>query len=151
MSKRYALPAFLDSRVSQKGYSRWLHRKAAAHVKRDRKRSTHEITCSAYKQLIHQAVCTSGGADFYTGEPLAWEKLSTYCNEDSAAQRSDYKAGFALLPTVDHVAISDGQYEFVICGWRTNDAKNDLCHADFVELCRRVVAHHDQMVMGLPG
>ncbi|HEX8467665.1 MAG TPA: hypothetical protein VF620_07665 [Allosphingosinicella sp.] len=143
MSKMFALPAFLKGRVTQEAYSRWLGRKAAAHVKRDRLRSLHEITGSHYRQQIHSAVCESGGTDFYTGEPLAWEKLSTYCNEDSKAGRSAYKAGFALLPTADHVLLEDGSYDFVICGWRTNDAKNDLCHAEFIKLCRQVIAHHE--------
>jgi hypothetical protein len=143
MSKLFALPPFLEGRVLPEAYTRWLHRKAAAHVKRDRKRSPHAIMGSHYRRLIHQAVRSSGGTDFYTGEPLAWEKLSTYRNEDSKAQRSAYKAGFALLPTVDHVLLDDGRYEFVICGWRTNDAKNDLCRAEFVKLCRKVVDHHD--------
>jgi hypothetical protein len=44
---------------------------------------------------------------------------------------------------VDHVLLDDGRYDFVICGRRTNDAKNDLCHAEFIELCRRVMAHHE--------
>lgn len=143
MSNMFALPGFLRSRVSQEAYSRWLSRKAAAHLKRDRARSTHEITGSDYRQRIHSAVCASGGIDFYTGEPLAWEMLSTYRNEDSKAGRAAYKAGFALLPTVDHVLLDDGRYDFVICGWRTNDAKHDLCHAEFIQLCRRVIAHHE--------
>jgi hypothetical protein len=143
MSKMFALPAFLQDAVSQEAYTRWLGRKAAAHLKRDRARSQLEITGSHYRQRIHSAVCKSGGIDFYTGERLDWDKLSTYSNEDSKAGRSAYKAGFALLPTVDHVLLDDGRYDFVICGWRTNDAKNDLCHTEFVELCRRVIAHHE--------
>jgi hypothetical protein len=40
----------------------------------------------------------------------------------------------------------DGSWRFVI--WapfafgRTNDAKNDMSHTEFVALCHRVVAHH---------
>ena len=55
-----------------------------------------------------------------------------------------YKAGFAMLPTVDHVARPDGRWDFVICAWRTNDAKNDLSHYEFIDLCRRVIAHTDR-------
>jgi hypothetical protein len=150
MSKMFALPSFLQDHVSQDVYTRWLSRKAAAHVKRDRLRSQHEITGSHYRRRIPLAVCESGGADFYTGEPLAWDKLSSYSNEDSKAGRSAYKAGFALLPTVDHVLLDDGRYDFVICGWRTNDAKNDRCHAEFIELCRRVMAHHEVSTGAVP-
>jgi hypothetical protein len=141
MTSLFAMPLFLRGRIEQQAYSRWLARKVDAHVKRDRKRSVHSITGSEYRKLIHRAVCASNGDDFYTGEPLDWEKLSSYCNDDSKAARSSYKAGFALLPTVDHVLREDGRYDFVICAWRTNDAKSDLCHSDFLALCRRVVMH----------
>lgn len=144
MSKRYALPDFLQGRVEESAYIRWLRRKAAAHVKRDRKRCGHEITGEEYRLLIHESVKRSAGRDHYTGEELHWDLLSTYCNETSKAQRSVYKATMALLPTVDHVPGADGKYDFVICAWRTNDAKNDLSHDEFIALCRRVIAHHEQ-------
>jgi hypothetical protein len=147
MLKRYALPDFLEGRTSEAAYIRWLRRKAAAHVKRDRKRCDHEIMGEDYRLLIHDAVKRSGGRDHYTGEDLRWDLVSTYCNETSKAQRSVYKASMALLPTVDHVPGADGKYDFVICGWRTNDAKNDMSHDEFVALCRRVVEHHDQQVL----
>ncbi len=143
MPSLFTLPPFLEHRITQQVYTRWLHRKAAAHVKRDRKRSEHLITGSEYRKLIHRAVCASSGLDFYTGEPLDWEKLSSYCNDNSKAERASYKANLALLPTVDHVMGDDGRYDFVICAWRTNDAKSDLCHTEFVALCRRVIMHHD--------
>lgn len=138
----YQLPEFLAGRVTRDVYVRWLHRKAAAHVKRDRLRMVGKIANAAYKQQIHAAVCGSGGLDWYTGEPLNWEKISTYDNASSKADRSVYKAGFALLPTVDHVLRLDGAYDFVICGWRTNDAKNDLSLTEFLKLCRLVIARH---------
>jgi len=140
--QRYELPDFLEGRVTKENYVRWLHRKAMAHVKRDRLRTAQQITNTIYKQQIHAAVCASAGLDWYTGEPLAWEKISTYDNAQSKADRSLYKAGFALLPTVDHVLRFDGAYDFVICGWRTNDAKNDLSLTEFLKLCRLVIARH---------
>lgn len=140
---KYPLPKFLVGRVSAEQYRRWLHRKAAAHCKRDRKRHPDRaIALSGYKLLIHDAVIASNGADWYTGEALSWEQISTYCNEDSRAGRSKYKAGYALLPTVDHIADSGNAYQFVICGWRTNDAKNDLTLTEFLSVCRLVIAKH---------
>lgn len=144
MSKRYELPDFLHGVIDEGTYIRWLRRKAAAHVKRDRKRCKHEITGETYRLLIHEAVKRSEGRDHYTGEDLRWDLLSTYCNETSKAERSAYKATLALLPTVDHVPGADGEYDFVICAWRTNDSKNDLSHDEFVALCRRVIAHHER-------
>lgn len=144
MITHYPVPDSLD--IKQETYIRWLRRKAAAHVKRDRKRCAHTITGKDYRQKIHAAVCDHGTHDYYTGEKLDWSLVSTYCNEDSRLGRTGYKAGFALLPTVDHVPGKDGRYDFVICAWRTNDARNDLGHADFVDLCRRVVAHADRSI-----
>jgi hypothetical protein len=43
--------------------------------------------------------------------------------------------------TVDHVTAGDTESSFKICGWRTNDAKNDLSHAEFLEVCKAVLAH----------
>lgn len=100
------------------------------------------ITNARYKEQIHAAVRQSEGLDWYTGEPLTWEKISTYDNDASKADRSLYKAGFALLPTVDHVLRLDGAYDFVICGWRTNAAKHDLSLQEFLQLCRLVIARH---------
>jgi hypothetical protein len=142
--RRYAVPIFLISKgIDQEKYERWLRHKAHAHVKRDRERVAHEISQETYRGLIHNAVCASEGLDFYTGESLEWEKISSYSNDESKAARSVYKASLARLPTADHVLLEDGRYDFVICGWRTNDAKGDLGHSDFVELCRRVIAHYD--------
>ncbi|HWA69285.1 MAG TPA: hypothetical protein VG821_05570 [Rhizomicrobium sp.] len=98
----YDLPPFLEGRVTAQKYRRWLHRKASAHARRDRKRVPAPIELALYKQRIHQAVCQSDGVDWYTGEALEWEKISTYDNAESKLNRSKYKAGLALLPTLDH-------------------------------------------------
>ena len=141
LATRYPVPFMLG--IEQGTYLRWLRRKAAAHVKRDRKRAGHTITGEDYRLAIHAAVADHGTHDFYTGEQLDWSLVSRYNNEESKAGRSVYKAGFAMLPTVDHVARPDGRWDFVICTWRTNDAKNDLGHSEFIDLCRRVIAHVD--------
>jgi hypothetical protein len=139
MAKR-CLPQFLESVVSQETYERWLLRKAAAHVKRDRKRG-HTCADAAYRDAIHQAVVQSLGNDAYTGEKLDWSLISTYDNDASKLGRHAYKAGFALLPTVDHVTSDTTSATFKICGWRTNDAKHDLSVDSFLDLCRRVLEH----------
>jgi hypothetical protein len=139
---RYELPSFLTGRVTSQKYSRWLTHKAATHAKRDRKRLPSTVVISDYKQKMHKAVCGSDGIDWYTGEKLDWEKIGTYNNDQSKANRSHYKAGLALLPTIDHVLGENSVYDFVICGWRTNDAKNDLNLVEFLDVCRKVVARH---------
>jgi hypothetical protein len=106
-------------------------------VRRGNSTATREV----YRRAIHNAVLKSGGRDAYTGEQLNWSQIGTYDNAQSRTLRRAYKASFALLPTVDHDGDGLGPADFEICGWCTNDAKNDLTHAAFVALCRKVVAH----------
>jgi hypothetical protein len=140
MPKKHSMPTFLEGKVKPIAYERWLHRKAAAHLKRDRKRG-HTCTGATYREAIHAAVVLSDGRDAYTGEELRWDLISTYKNEDSKEGRHAYKARFALLPTVDHVASEATEASFRICGWRTNDAKNDLSLESFLELCQKALSH----------
>ena len=39
---------------------------------------TKESTVAIYKEKIHNAVTSGGQYDPYTGEPLAWELISTW-------------------------------------------------------------------------
>ena len=138
---RYSAPT--DLGIAHATYIRWLRRKMVAHLKRDRKRfPLLTLTGESCRQQIHEAVCDHGTHDFYTGEKLDWSLVSTYDNEASKKGGTAYKLGFALLPTVDHVFEPDRSWRFVICAWRTNDAKNDMSHEEFVALCQRVVDHH---------
>jgi hypothetical protein len=139
--RKYQLPEPLIGQITQQMYERWLARKAATHVKRDRRRGNTVALIEAYKIAIHKAVAESGGCDMYTGEKLRWDQISSYDNEKSKLGRRKYKATLSLLPTVDHVTDGLGVAEFKICAWRTNDAKHDLTYSDFVDLCRRVVEH----------
>jgi hypothetical protein len=143
-SLKYALPAFLKGRCTPEVYLRWLSRKAVAHVKRDRKRGNTEAVRAAYMTAIHAAVVAGGGADFYTGEPLAWEQISTYRNDESKAGRRAYKRQLAMLPTVDHVGDGLGPADFKICALRTNDCKSDLTYRELIAFSRLVLAHHQR-------
>ncbi len=147
MLKKYQLPSFLLGEVSQEVYERWLRRKAQAHVKRDRRRGNETAIGEAYRSAIHSAVVESGGRDAYTGEKLDWSLISQYNNDDSQENGRHYKRGFALLPTVDHVVDGTGPADFKICGWRTNDSKNDLEMPEFLALCQAVLEHHGYVVM----
>jgi hypothetical protein len=141
MPRKHSMPPFLDGVVSPEAYERWLVRKARAHVKRDRERGHSAPTVALYKEAIHAAVVLSEGVDAYSGERLDWKLISRYNNEESKAGRHGYKAGFALLPTVDHVDAGATEASFRICSWRTNDAKNDLSLEAFLELCQKVLTH----------
>ena len=141
-----SLPPFLEGKVSQPVYERWLKRKAAAHAKRDQARFSDWKSGAGYRTDIHNAVLLSAGRDAYTGEELDWSLLSKYNNEESKAGRHGYKAGFALLPTVDHVESNNRIPAFCICSWRTNDAKHDLSLGSFLFLCEKVLVHHGYVV-----
>jgi hypothetical protein len=140
-TRKHSLPAFLEGRVQPLVYERWLKRKAASHLKRDRKRGYIGITGAMYRTAIHEAVLQSQGRDIYTGEDLDWSLLSQYNNEDSENGKHGYKEGFALLPTVDHIESSVSKSGFCICAWRTNDSKHDLSYPAFIELCIKVLTH----------
>ncbi len=99
-------------------------------------------TGERYRDAIHKAVVESRGVDFYTGERLDWTLLGKFDNETAKRERRDYKKTLAMKPTVDHFADRSGTPDFRICAWQTNDAKSDLSHEEFVQLCQRVVAHH---------
>ena len=139
MRRKHTIPKFVEDVVHPDTYERWLARKAAAHCKRDRSRGCAGVTQSLYKEAIHAAVLLSEGRDAYTGEWLNWDLISTYKNEDSKTGKHAYKSGFALLPTVDHIAAGATEASFRICAWRTNDAKSDLSSEEFIELCLKVV------------
>jgi len=146
-SLKYQLPDFVSATpLTQAGYQRWLHGRAVAHVKRDKKRGNTTATNETYKVAIHDAVIRSGGVDHYTGEPLNWALVGQYSNVESKAKKRNYKATLALLPSVDHVGDDLGDADFRICSWRTNDAKHDLTHQEFVAPCRRVVEHFERSV-----
>lgn len=142
--RKYVAPTWLARQDKRGGYETWLQRRAIAHVRRDRKRGHSAATVAEYKAAIHAAVVRSQGRDAYTGERLRWGLISTYDNDQSKTHRRAYKHGFALLPTVDHVGDGTGPADFVICAWRTNDAKADLSRQEFLALCRRVVGFHDR-------
>ena len=137
--EKYQLPEFLKDIITQKNYEKWLHRKAYAHVRRDRNRENESAIGKEYKIAIHSAVQDSNGLDAYTGEELDWKLISKYDNKQSQNEGRKYKKKFALLPSIDHVGDGTGRPEFKICAWRTNSAKSDLSYEEFVELCRKII------------
>jgi hypothetical protein len=145
---KYLLPDWLKSKCEQAKYSLWLHRRARAHVVRDRKRKgRNSCTVARYKAAIHAAVCAGGDRDFYTGEPLDWSRIGTFENVAAKSGRSSYKKQFALLPTIDHTFDERGEQKFVICSMKVNHAKGDLTLDEFHALCELVLKHRDHKKM----
>lgn len=139
---KYTAPAYVLEAVEQALYADWLHKKAVAHVVRDRKRWKAEISVSEYKQAIHEAVINGNGFDPYTGEKLDWHLIGKYDNESAKGVGSSYKRTFRLLPTLDHLEHAHSKKpKFQICSWEVNDAKSDLTHDEFIKLCKRIIQH----------
>jgi hypothetical protein len=144
---KYQLPDFLTGKCEPARYARWLQRKARAHAKRDRERFDKDIcTVSTYKEQIHAAVVAGGDRDFYTGESLDWDLISKFENAAAKLGRTEYKKAFWRLPTIDHTFDEQGRRKFVICSWKTNDAKNDLLLEEFHALCDAVRNYRDSRI-----
>ena len=65
--RKYQLPHFLATPLTQAAYEKWLRRRAVAHVNRDKKRGNSTAINETYKLAIYEAVLRSGGYDHYTG------------------------------------------------------------------------------------
>ena len=123
----------------QLAYPRWVQRKAVTLCKRDQKRGG-VGNVQQYRLAIHAAVLACEGRDHWTGEPLDWELIGTDENNEAAARKGAHKKHHALLPTIDH-RTNTPEADFVICAWRTNDAKHDMTPEELLAFCRAVIAH----------
>ncbi|MCP9828780.1 hypothetical protein KBZ19_09810 [Synechococcus sp. L2F] len=81
------------------------------------------------------------GRDHWTGEPLRWDLLGNYDSDESGRQGASYKRARAMQPTIDH-RNSEPICDFVICSWRTNDAKHDMSIEELKEFSRLVLEHN---------
>jgi hypothetical protein len=140
--KKWAIPDCVATfGVTEKDFLKWLDAKARAHVIRDVARGRN-VTVSQYKQQILEAVAATNGCDYYTGEPLAWESISKWNNDEAKLGRAAYRKKFWNLPTIDHDHDELGVQVFRVCSWRMNDAKNDQTLAEFLELAAKVSNRH---------
>ena len=144
--KLYELPECLKGKCDEAAYVRWLRRKAAAHVKRDRKRfGRKSCTGAAYCMMIHEAVKNGGDRDYYTGLPLDWTLISVYDNDDAKEGQAECLKTFGDLPTIAHATVPEGSICFVICSWRVNDCRSHLSEQEFWTLCEQVLSHRGKM------
>lgn len=132
---KYSLPKFLNSKMSEEIFRKWLQRRAQAQVKRDRAKGKY-CTIGQYQLMIYQAVLRSNGRDAYTGEELDWSKISTY---DGKKVKREHLLD---MPTIDHAVDLTGREKFEICSWRTNDCKNDLSLSELKQFCRLILKHN---------
>ena len=148
MSTTRVPPFVLSAGATSLQYERWLHGRALAHRKRDRLRGGKTGLAAPalpmYKQAIHAAVLRCDGLDEYTGQELDWSLIGVWSNDEAQRRGAPYKREHRRKPTVDHQHGEDGRPlaldDLRICSWEVNDAKGDLSMAEFVRLCRLVIA-----------
>jgi hypothetical protein len=124
---------------SRHTYPGWVQRKAVTLCKRDQKRGGNG-NVQQYRLAIHQAVLASEGRDHWTGESLAWELIGTYDPKEAASDKGEHRKQYAMLPTIAHRSGEPGP-DFVVCAWRTSDAKHDMTPEELLTFCTAVVNH----------
>jgi hypothetical protein len=130
-------------------YPGWVQRKAVTLCKRDQKRGG-SGNVQQYRLAIHQAVVACEGHDHWTGEWLHWELIGTYDNREEATGKGENRKQYALLPTVDH-RTNQPEPDFVICAWRTKDAKHDMTPQELLAFCRAVLNHSSSWSEQVPN
>jgi len=125
--------------ASKQTYPGWVQRKAVTLSKRDQKRGG-SGNVQQYRLAIHQAVVASQGRDHWTGERLDWDLIGTYDTREAGGDQGEHKRQYAMLPTIDHHS-NQPESDFVICAWRTNDAKHDMSPHELLEFCKAVLNH----------
>lgn len=133
-------PAWVTEHLDATRYNAWLRRKAEGMCRRDYERGG-SYTVSEAKTAIHDAIVASEGHDHWTGEPLRWDLLGNYDSDESSRQGAAYKRARSMQPSIDH-RNSLPVCDFVICAWRTNDAKSDMSIEEFKALCNLVLIHN---------
>jgi hypothetical protein len=95
------------------------------------------------KEAIVGAIERSEGRDFYTGEALDWNLISTWVGAEEGTVASVYRRKFWNLPSVDHDFTNPAKTAFHICSWRMNDSKNDQTLQEFLDLAAKVQKHRE--------
>lgn len=121
-------PEFVSAHPDgRRRYAQWVERQAKAFARRDAGRAGPPL--DELVKAIHESVRVSGGLDFYTGEALDWGFLAG--------------GGAPLAPALDRVDQGYGTPVFRLCAGRTLSAKGALSHAEFIELCRKVLLQEE--------
>ena len=137
-SSRHVPDSVRSKGIGCQRYNEWLERQAQNCRNRDTRGLRQPI--DQYREAIHRAVLKSNGLDCYTGEELEWNRLN-HDKPVGGGQRNHRIMG--RYPSVDHYYGTD-RLEYRICAGSVNHAKGALDHQQFVELCRKVVQHHEQ-------
>jgi hypothetical protein len=139
--QRYFLPSYLNGICTEDQFRKWFFKRAYELHLRDLLQGRPYAVRgdrAPYTKGIYAAALNAGLLDPYTGERMAWEKISTWNSTKGKDWPDDLIETFYLLPTVDHIDPSASVLQFQICSWRINECKSGLTPDEFVGLCRKV-------------
>lgn len=131
--------AVRQKKVNCTRYNAWLNGQARSCRARDQGLIDPLPAIEEYRTRIHDAVIRSEGRDEYTGELLEWNRLNHPRPEAGGRKRHLQRCSY---PSVDHY-FGPGRLDYRICSGVTNLAKGAMDHQRFVDLCRKVAAHHE--------
>ncbi|MDD5675966.1 MAG: hypothetical protein PHC61_17480 [Chitinivibrionales bacterium] len=147
---KYVLPKYLESIFTQKNYSALVEQKAGSLRDEDRRR---KLPCffryakRDYALAIHTAFQNCDGKDPFTGESLRWDLLHKYFKtkiQKLMLLKTPLGATVrerALLPSIDHKDPQALVLDFEICSLRVNSSKSYMTPAEYIALCKMVVAN----------
>jgi len=140
----YFLPSYLNGICTEDQFRKWLFKRAyELHLRDLRQGRPYAVRGDRvpYTKGIYTAALNAGLLDPYTGERMTWEKIKTWNSTKGKDWPDDLIKSFYLMPTVDHVDPSASVLKFQICSWRINECKSGLTPQEFIELCKKVIAH----------
>ena len=141
---RFHRPHFIaQAGVSCSTYGDWLARQAFS-IKRRFTNTAKRPSPTEIKRRLHRAVERSGGYDFYTGEPLAWELLDRPCG-GASGRRAHCQRG--KRPSVDHFT-GVNSADFRLCSGEVNGAKGALSHQRLCDTDAEGAAHRGRRWRG---
>jgi hypothetical protein len=146
---KYPLPDFLNGVWTRLYYGTWLTRKANEARRHDLERKSPfaaRYSQKEYRNMAHEAVVAGNGIDPFTGDTLRYDLALTY---DAIKARGNiaYEKSFDLMPTIDHVDPDAVDMALEICSWRTNFCKSYQNPAEFIAMCRKVVAYTESKIL----
>ncbi|WP_156521991.1 hypothetical protein [Croceicoccus mobilis] len=121
-------------------YHDWLLEQAKSLRLRDKSSGQAAPPLADYVMALHRAVRRSKGLDEYTGKQVKWYRIN-HQRPAGPGRRKHRTRG--TWPSVDHYN-GTGKLDYRICSATVNFAKSALDEAAFVDLCRKVVRHHNK-------
>jgi hypothetical protein len=147
----YFLPDFLNGVLSLDQYRKWIEDKAHHVFVKDQKRHRPCVaghSCADYKMAVHQAICSNGPLDPFTGEEMGWKLVGVLDPDKAREDKRIFARKYGTLPSIDHIDPAAIELDFEVCSLLVNTCKNNLTADEFVGLCKKVAAFRSNAIPG---